>query len=97
MWQVYLTWKNKYCTKGNKGGVCSCLHLLIGEFMSADCAGFFIEILLCIHHHLRSVLMLVNADVLSPDAAPNRPPQFCLTDIPTTHSESTEFTLIIHS
>lgn len=76
--------------KGNKGGVCACLHFLIGEFMSAGSAGFPIQILLWVHHLLRSVLMLVNAGVFSPDTAPHRPPQFCRTNTPTTHSESTE-------
>lgn len=51
------------------------LHFLVAEFLSAGCAGFLVEVLLLIHYLLRSVLMLVDAGVFGPHAAPHRPAQ----------------------
>lgn len=56
-------------------GVCVCLHLLVGELMSAGGAGFLVEVLVRIHHLLGSVLMLVDAGVFGPHAAPHRSAQ----------------------
>lgn len=59
----------------NRVSVCVCLHLLVGELMSAGGAGFLVEVLVWIHLLLGSVLMLVDAGVFGPHAAPHRPAQ----------------------
>lgn len=56
--------------------LCVCvLHLLIGKFMPTGGTGFLIKVLLWVHHFFWSVLMLVNAGVFGPHAAPHRPAQ----------------------
>lgn len=69
-------------------GGCLYLHLLVGEFMTACGAGLLVEILLWIHHLLWSVLVLVNAGVFGPHAAPHRPAQLWHTEAYTRHIQS---------